>query len=171
MPTMDEIARFLAVIACDGVASSPVLGLTLDTSINPQLPILSASALGAMINVDNGSPFWKQRMIHLITQILLSRLNPKSEKILSQSEYGRLLSACHIMCCLSFKSLGEETIHKLVALIIESFESHVCDCCCEKEPARTNNKVDSIIIAAMMRSMEFSPPMVCSQMKFMVQFC
>ena len=159
MHTMDEIARFLAVIACDGVASSQVLGLTLDTSINSQLPILSASALGAMLNVENGSPFWKQRMIHSITKILLSRLNPKSEKMLSESEYGRLLSACHIICCLSFKSLGEEMVHKLVVLIIESFESHICECC-EKESAGMSNKLDSIIIAAIMRLMQFSPPMV-----------
>ena len=159
MPTMDEVARFLAVIACDGVASSPILGLTLDTSINSQLPIMSASALGAMLTVDNGSPFWKQRMIHLITPILLSQLNPKSEKIISESEYGRLLCACHIICCLSFKSLGEEMIHKLVALIIESFESHICECC-KKESVGTNVKLDTIVIAAMMRLMEYSPQMV-----------
>lgn len=154
---MDEIARFLAVLACDGVATSPVLGLTLDSTIS-QSPIISASALGAMLNVEGGNPLWKQRMVHLITPILLSRLNPTSEDILSDSEYGRLICACHVICSVSLKSLGVEKLQNLVALIVDNFERHVCEC--SQKESSSPETLDTIVLAAMLRLMHHSPLMV-----------
>ena len=159
LTTMDEIARFLAGLACDGVASSPVLGLTLDSTIS-QLSTISASALGAMLNVDGGNPLWKQRMVHLVAPILLSRLNPRSEDKLTDFEYGRLMCACHIICSVSLKSLGVEKLENLVALIVDSFERHVCECCQKVSISSTPDTLETISLAAMLQLMDHSPIMV-----------
>lgn len=159
----NEVARFLALIACDGTAHSVTLGIAtpLDCKINScynntDIPIIAGNALGFMLGVQNGSPFWRQRISHLILPIVL----PQVSTPFSDIEHGRLLCACHLVCCVSLPALGEKRVVNLASLIINGLEKSVDVSLSALTDRNAYRNLRTILIASLMKIMNDSPQAV-----------
>ena len=119
--TADEVARFFVLVACEGAASAPVLGVRTPLDCNSDnSKQAAATALGSILSV-NGNPFAKQRLAHMIIPIVLTSSSIQSSGFLS-TDIGTLLCACHIICCVPVKAIGQEKLSGLVSAIVQGFE-------------------------------------------------
>jgi len=152
--TADEVATFFVLVACEGAARSPALGVTttLDCN-NDNIKRSAAMALGAILSV-NGSPFAKQRLAHMIIPIVLSSSQIRSSRF-SSADIGFLLCACHIVCCVPVKAIGQENLSGLVSAIVEGLEGVLqhtfsADDSSSSKPAIVNQLI-SLLLAALLK--------------------
>ena len=103
----DHIARFLVRLACVMSAEIPETNtsITIPTSFSDQPHLSDSSSLGTMIFVENGGPFWRQSIVHIIISEILKACagavghdSALSQRTLSAPPLGPLAVACHIMC-------------------------------------------------------------------------
>lgn len=126
----NEVASFLTLVACQEnveSAGSIKVGFTSpldfrDISHGNKIKIsfIAGNAIGAMLSVENGSPFWRQRISHVVIPSLLS-----SSEAMSSIEHGRLLCTCHLVCCVPVRALGEKRLLRLATVIINGLEACV----------------------------------------------
>ncbi len=124
--TIDEVAKFLATIACENVVDSSYFGIQnpydLKAIFNDvdAISIVSANALGSILNIEctkAKNRFWKQRILHKVYPLIYP-----SAKI-ARMEYGRLLCACHLISCLPVSAFGENKLSNLTAMILDGLKS------------------------------------------------
>ncbi len=120
----NEVGLFLALLACEGTMQSSPLGIEdmidcnlYSSDIDRKISVAASNALGSILNVKNGNPFWRQRISHLVLPIVLS-----SSTSFPGPRFGKLLCACHLVCCVSLPALGEKRIFGLTSLIVNGIE-------------------------------------------------
>jgi len=120
----DDVAKSLAHLACEGTMHSPSLGIKdlidckrYPINIQKKVSVAAGNALGSVLNVKSGNPFWRQRISHHVLPIVLS--SPRSSK---GATFGKLLCACHLICCISLPALGEKRMFDLTSLIVNGIE-------------------------------------------------
>mmetsp|Transcript_12211 Transcript_12211/g.22894 ORF Transcript_12211/g.22894 Transcript_12211/m.22894 type:complete len:1322 (-) Transcript_12211:95-4060(-) len=127
--TADEIARFLALLSCEGAANVPSLGIDQPLDCNSDIYkeksidilLSSATALGSIFHRKTSNPFAKQRLAHITLPIILSSgLIGGSE--LSGTHLGSLLCASHILNCVQVKAFDHDTLSKLSAMLVAGLD-------------------------------------------------
>jgi hypothetical protein len=127
--TADEIARFLALLSCEGAANAPSLGVDNPLDCNSDLHkdksidifLSSAGALGSIFQSETSNPFAKQRLAHITVPIILSScLIGGSE--LSATDLGSLLCASHILNCVQIRAFDKDKLSKLSAMLITGLD-------------------------------------------------
>jgi len=112
------VARFLALLSCERTAVAPRLGLTEPVELKNKnayhYSILAASALGTMLGLENGTPFWKQR----ISYLLLPEILPYCD----ESALGPILSIAHITCCVSLPGIGRDRLHDIASVLVNGLD-------------------------------------------------
>ena len=125
------IALFLIELACTGASHYPFSGTTSIQLATPSQQgqkhpllnpashafILPASALGSMLSVNNGGPFWRQRLTHKTLPILLGALNAQA-KSQDPPAMGTLCVVCHMLCCLPASLLGEANTKQMIPTLV-----------------------------------------------------
>lgn len=168
----DEVARFLALLACDGAAKSPALGILTPLDCigetackrDTKISLIAASALGSMFNIETNNPFSKQRLSHAVSPIILSV--QKQPSGLSSIEYGCFMCASHVVCNVNLAAVDLERLSKMVSLIVIGIEISV-EIICGKSDAIVEQKdvlsLATILIAAMLKIYEVVPSIVSYQ--------
>ncbi len=124
----NDIATLLVTMACQDSYSAagifaPVAKCNLKEMSDPKkitLSIITGNAFGSMLSLNNGGPFWRQR----ISQIVLPKLIPL-DYTCPHLEHGRLLCISHIVCCVPARALGEKRFLELSSIIINGLETCV----------------------------------------------
>jgi len=172
--TADEVAKTIVLLACEGSAVSKMLEISaIDCrSDNPtnhhiqELQVMAASALGSVLSVDKGGPFWKQRISHLILPIILSNINIGSSDILNNElnvDIGTLVCACHLMSCISVPALGKQRLNDLAELILRGFVQFLQTEKLLYEAKDSNMKpkmiqdMKSLVLATLLKLMDIPP--------------
>lgn len=123
--TADEITRFLALLSCEGAATSPSLGVDDPLDCNSdiykdksvEILVSAATALGSIFHGKRSNPFAKQRLAHITVPIILSsRLIDGSE--LSGTDLGSLSCASYILNSVQLKAFDQDKLSKLSARLI-----------------------------------------------------
>lgn len=135
----DDVALFLVQLSCDGSARAPFLGDeqivvfgVLDEAAT--LQFASSSAFGAMISVEDGGPFWRQRLVHLASRYVLGTGEEKdSQRNLTPLELGRLIISCYVVASSSVTALGE----KALIILSDSILMRLSDIYAEDSVTRT----------------------------------
>ena len=123
----DKVALFLIQLSCDGKAQAPFvrdqLTICFDVADEAKLRIAAASAFGTMVSIEDGSPLWRQRLMHLAAKHVLyadeeekSHYQPVSA--LTGQELGRLMISCYIVASSRLTAMGEMTLGALGDIII-----------------------------------------------------
>ena len=104
------------------------LGNNASGSTDYQSLLVAASSFGLMISVQNGGPFWRQRMIHMSMPSVLEANEKKSSttgkdslSAVSGPPIGALALSCHIACCTPLVVLGEKRAEDLINMIARGF--------------------------------------------------
>jgi len=172
--TADEVARFFALVACEGAVSAPALGVIapLDCIVdnrrqrNIEISTFAATALGSLLSV-NGSPFAKQRLAHGILPIVLSSLQIMRSSRIASSDIGSLLCVCHIICCVSVKALGQEKLENLALAIVHGLERVLEELVSGDESNLTKleivDQLISLLLAALVKLYNQSLSSVCEE--------
>ena len=131
-PTSDVVTRMLVDIACKNEAIIPFTEETVspreDSSdirtAGQSLPAMAASSFGMMLSVQNGGPFWRQRMIHIALPLVLAASKASSTSTVSAVSgppIGSLVAATHIVCCTPLMVIGEKRAQELINMIARGF--------------------------------------------------
>ena len=131
-PTSDVVTRLLVDIACKNEAIIPFTEETVspreDSSdirtAGQSLPAMAASSFGMMLSVQNGGPFWRQRMIHIALPLVLDASKASSTSTVSAVSgppIGSLVAATHIVCCTPLVVIGEKRAQELINMIARGF--------------------------------------------------
>jgi len=130
--TSDAVARFLVDVACKNEATIPLT----DQKISPReemsgnriagrsLSASAASSFGMMLSVQNGGPFWRQRMIQIALPLVLDASKASSTSTVSAVSgppMGPLIAASHIVCCTPMVVIGEKGAQELINMIARGF--------------------------------------------------
>lgn len=126
----NDIATLLVTMACqDSFSTAGIFATVTSAKCNLKevsnakkitLSIITGNAFGSMLSLNNGGPFWRQR----ISQVVLPKLIPL-DFTCRHLEHGRLLCACHIVCCVPARALGEKRFLELSSIIINGLETCV----------------------------------------------
>ena len=169
----DRIALFLTELACTGASHYPFSGTTAIQLAPPSQQgqkhplmnpashafILPASALGSMLSVNNGGPFWRQRLTHKTLPILLGALNEQS-KSQNPPAMGTLCVVCHMLCCLPTSLLGEANMKQMIPTLVAGlvYFSKNSNAIFQSEMITSKPmKLLSIILAALVKILTVSP--------------
>lgn len=103
-------------LSCDGSARAPFLGDeqivvfdVLDEAAT--LHFAASSAFGSMISIEDGGPFWRQRLVHLASRHVLGTGEERdSQRSLTPLELGRLMISCYVVASSSVTALGETAL-------------------------------------------------------------
>lgn len=158
--TTDEVTRFLALVACEGAASAPELGISdpLDCAgdsignENGRIRSIAASALGSILNVANINPFAKQRLVHLVVPIILSCHHTQNSDM-NDNELGCLLCASHVICCINMKALGHQNLSDLACLIVKGLEKSIQILCTNHKSFSVNTTQTHKLITLLLTSL------------------
>ncbi len=177
--TGDEVARFLALISCEGAANAPTIGIStpLDclgetpSKQDTEISILAGTALGSMFNIKGGSPFAKQRLAHLVLPIILS--SQRQIIGLPSTECGRLLCAAHIICNTSLAAISKERLADLMSTIVNGIEQSI-EIICDGDAnplvgVNTLTHLMTLMIGTLLKVYEFAPSAV-SALQWLVTF-
>lgn len=128
--TGDKIASFFIELACTGTSQFPFTEVTMQLATpneqgrkHPLLSpaahayILPASAFASMLSVQNGGPFWRQRMTHKTLPILMKALQAQA-KSQDPPALGTLAVVSHMLCCLPASLLGESNTKQILPTLI-----------------------------------------------------
>ena len=121
--------------------------------------LLPASAFGSMLSVQNGGPFWKQRMGHKTLPVLLAALQAQA-KLQNPPALGTLAVVCHLLCCLPVSLLGKSTIQQILPTMVAGliyFSKHVNEF--DGSYMISSKPVDvlSIVLAALVKVLAIHP--------------
>ncbi len=123
---IDEAAKFLTSIACDGIVHSSYFGIEDPWDFKgicnnfDIISVTAANGLGSILSMNHVSgvnPFWKQRILHKVYPLI----DPK--KTSSKLEYGRILCACHLVCCVPTSAFGEKKLSDLTTMILDGLKN------------------------------------------------
>ena len=124
------VAQFLVGLACNGSSTLPCTNMPiyiiastetgsensiLDPSSHAQL--VAASGFCSLLSVENGGPFWRQRITHIVLPIVMDACKKQA---LSQNPpaLGLLAVVCHIVCCIPLQILGEQSTKDLTPTLV-----------------------------------------------------
>jgi len=157
----DAVATFLAAIACKVdipktsfasiVSSDAIDWRHIPTKIEFTLSLTAGHALGSMLTVSNGNPFWKQRLSQKILTVIHPIENRRSTKI----EYGRLSCVSYLVLCVPVRALGEKKYMELCNVIFNGLD--VCNDFSIQE--KTTDEVQSLkklLITSLLKVIEVS---------------
>uniref|UniRef100_A0A7S1YT85 MMS19 nucleotide excision repair protein n=1 Tax=Ditylum brightwellii TaxID=49249 RepID=A0A7S1YT85_9STRA len=186
--TCDLVVRFLIKLACTGSAPFPdtneevCIGTSSSASsssygsVAESLSIIAGSSFGAILSVENGGAFWRQRISHVsLPEILRACDDAVSGENGSGSQddsaassfinfpLGALTAACHIMCCVPTTTLGDKQVNELGGIAVRGLI-----CCATRMSNITTNEnktmtssnvmsVTSIVLASLLRLMVVAP--------------
>jgi len=168
----DAIAKFLVELTCTGMAkfssnreAIELISFTKDGKENPLMNLsahistLSASAFGNMLSVQNGGPFWRQRITHKTLPTILKALQEQS-----QSQYppalGTLAIICHMLCCLPVSVLGGSHVRQFVPTLVAGLVYYSKNTSVLVESEMLSSKASgllSIVIASLAKMLSNSP--------------
>jgi len=174
-PTADKVASFLIELSCTGASQFPFTEATLELVTpsdqgrkHPLLDpashayILPASAFGGIISVQNGGPFWRQRMTHKTLPILSNALQLQA-KSQNPPSLGTLAVVCHMICCLPGSILGESNIQQILPTMVAGlvyFSKNFKALAQSEMISSKPTDVLSIILAALTKILTISPEYV-----------
>jgi len=146
--TADRATLFLAELACTGksicpFSEVPILLRQLDgpsqrrplQTSSSTAYVLSASAYSEVISVQNGTPFWRQRISHK-TLALLKPVLQEQARTQTPPPLGTLALVCHMICCLPLSLIGSSNMEQLIPTAIAGlvyFSKHTVDATEEEE--------------------------------------
>jgi len=127
----DDVSNFLIQLSCDGKAQAPFASdaciVDFSASNEAKLHFAASSSFGAMVSIEDGGPFWRQRLMHLSSKHLLQASNSLDTKsmlsaeALTPNEIGRLLIACFVIASGGVKSLGDSSLNAMADRIMLDF--------------------------------------------------
>ena len=170
--TGDLIASFLMELACTGTSQFPFS----DTTIQLPTPneqgkkhpildpaahayVIPASAFGSMLSVQNGGPFWRQRLTHKTLPVLLKALKVQA-KSQDPPALGILAVVCHMLCCLPASLLGKSNVQQILPTLVAGLVYYAknLDALARSEQISPKTmEVLSIILAALVKTLNVSP--------------
>jgi len=170
--TADKITSFLIELACTGTSQFPFAAATMQL-VTPTITgqkhplldpashayILPASAFGSMLSVQNGGPFWRQRMTHKTLPVLLKALQVQA-KSQNPPALGTLAVVCHMLCCLPASLLGKSNIQQILPTMVAGLVYFSKNLNALAQSDMISSKpadVLSIILAALIKILTISP--------------
>lgn len=128
-------------------------------NLSAHISILSASAFGNMLSVQNGGPFWRQRITHKTLPTILKALQEQS-----QSQYppalGTLAIICHMLCCLPVSVLGGSHVRQFVPTLVAGLVYYSKNTSVLVESEMLSSKASgllSIVITSLAKMLSNSP--------------
>jgi len=121
--------------------------------------VLPASAFGSMLSVQNGGPFWRQRMSHKTLPVLFAALQAQA-KSQNPPALGTLAVVCHMLCCLPVSLLGKSQIQQILPTMVAGlvyFSKNVNEFAQSNMISSKTEGVLSIILAALVKILAIYP--------------
>ena len=121
--------------------------------------ILPSSAFGNMLSVNNGGPFWRQRIAHKTFPIILKALQDQAQSQ-NPPALGTLAIVCHMLCCLPAALLGESTVRQFVPTLVAGlvyFSKNVSELDQSEKISPRASAVLLIVLAGLVKLLVNSP--------------
>ena len=162
---VDEVAKLLASIACDGLLHSQFFGMC-DSSdlkgLSSGFDVIStyaANGLGSILSVESApglNPFWKQRILHKVYPFI------HATTYSTHFDHGRLLCACHLVCSIPLSVFGEKRLSELTCMIIDGLKyitEHI-EGKQNMDDTENNQELKAILLCSILKIISFSPKVV-----------
>lgn len=158
----NDIVRLLTLISCQDNAEIITGGFFRALNFGDiceknkvTISMIASNAFGAILSVETGNPFWKQRISHIVLPTLLS-----SSETSPNIKQGRLLCIGHLVCCVPLRALGEKRRLDLVSIIIDGLE--ICVSFHLKNLGDENiiQGLKQALLASLLRIIDDSPQLV-----------
>jgi hypothetical protein len=117
----DVVTKYLIKLAINGETQDPfnssqAVAFASEFQIQVAMHLAAASAYGALISVDYGGPFWKQRLLHLTLKELKAFVAPSD--VTDPSFWGRLALVAHVIACGNISAISKSMQSMLVNMLM-----------------------------------------------------
>jgi hypothetical protein len=159
--TADQIMLFLVDLSCTkkSICKNYDVDLTFfdsnNSNFSEELSIKAASAVGTILEADNGCTLWKQRLTHISVRHIVECINDietSDENIAKEVPLGALAVMCHVVCFCDLQHILVNRLKAIARILTYGLSPVAVDAAMQQ-----NHRIIKLILASLVKMLTSAP--------------